>query len=71
LIDMIEPDRMTPKALSDWMATDLPPLRLNGRLDLNGLDRLPLLAAQILGKASAPEFEEKSSDVQVPALAVS
>jgi len=71
LIDMIEPDRMTPKALSDWMATDLPPLRLNGRLDLNGLDRLPLLAAQILGKASAPEFEERSSDVQVPALAVS
>jgi len=71
LIDMIEPDRMTPKAVSDWMAADLPPLRLNGRLNLDGLSRLPVLAAQLLGKAPPPEPCEIRTGANIPALAAS
>jgi predicted glycosyltransferase len=70
LIDMIEPDRMTAQALSDWMAKDLPPLRLNGRLNLDGLSRLPVLAAQLLAKTSPPEPIEQRTAAEVPALAV-
>jgi len=71
LIDMLEPDQMTPKSLSDWMAKDLPPLRLNGRLKLDGLSRLPMVATQLLGKSPLPERVEKPRPEEAAALAVS
>ncbi len=52
LLDMLEPERLSPQALSAWMAAELAPLRLEGKLDLNGLERLPTLAAEILRPAS-------------------
>ena len=48
LIDMLHPDDLTARALSEWMARDLPPLRVDGRINLKGLDRLPALAAEVL-----------------------
>lgn len=70
-IDLIEPDRMTPQALSEWMARELPPLQIKGRLNLDGLSRLPRLAGKLLGKTASEEKVEKSEIGEVPALAVS
>jgi predicted glycosyltransferase len=69
LIDLLEIDRLNPKALSDWMARDLPPLHLNGRLNLNGLQRLPELAAEVLGRSTESATEPKPArDVPTPAI---
>jgi predicted glycosyltransferase len=48
LIDMLEIDDLNPDALSDWMSRDLAPLQIDGRINLNGLDRLPALAEEVL-----------------------
>jgi predicted glycosyltransferase len=53
LIDMLEIDRLNPQAVSDWMARDLPPMSLDGRLNLNGLERLPGLAKEVLGLSAS------------------
>jgi len=45
---MLELDGLNPQALSQWMARELPPLQLDGRINLNGLDRLPALAEEVL-----------------------
>lgn len=50
LIDMLEVEKLAPQALSDWMRRELPPLRLDGRLKLDGLSRLPAMAAQLIGR---------------------
>lgn len=55
LVDMLEPDSLTPQALSEWFARELPPLRAEGRVDFGGLDRLATAASEILGLA--PEVE--------------
>jgi predicted glycosyltransferase len=68
LIDVLEVDRANPQTLSDWMARDLPPLHLNGQLDLRGLDRLPELADEVLGHAPQPECDESTS-AEMPAMA--
>lgn len=70
LIDMVETERLTAKALSDWMARDLPELRLNGRLKLDGLSRLPAMAAQLLGRNAPPGTGATSATAGVSALAV-
>jgi len=48
LIDMLQFDDLNPQALSEWMTRELPPLQLDGRINLNGLDRLPALAQEVL-----------------------
>lgn len=58
LIDLLEIDRLAPEALTQWMARDLAPMRLNGSLNLDGLERLPELAAEVL-EASAPARASK------------
>ena len=58
LIDMLEPDRLNPQALSEWMARELPPLQLGGRVNLNGLDRLPALAEELLATPRPMPFGE-------------
>jgi len=62
LIDLLEIERLSPQAISQWMAQDLPPMRLDGCIDLNGLQRLPEMAAEVLG-LSAPEPPAQESDV--------
>jgi predicted glycosyltransferase len=54
LIGMLEPEHLSPQALSEWMARDLPPLQLEGRINMNGLDRLPALAKEVLAARPLP-----------------
>jgi len=51
LIDMLTIDELSPRLLSEWMARDLPPLKVEGRINLNGLDRLCVLAEEALAAA--------------------
>src|SRR5438046_4724517 len=58
LIDVLHPDDLTPRALSDWLGRDLgrPPAS-RSRVDVNGLTRIPALLAGLLGvsfDAAAP-----------------
>jgi predicted glycosyltransferase len=48
LIDMLNGDDVNPRALSEWMSRDLPPLQVEGRINFGGLDRLPALAEEVL-----------------------
>jgi predicted glycosyltransferase len=48
LIDMLAIDDLNPQRLAEWMARDLPPLKIEGRINMNGLDRLPILAEEAL-----------------------
>lgn len=54
LIDMLAIDELNPQRLTEWLARDLPPLKTEGRINLNGLDRLPLLAEEALATARPP-----------------
>jgi len=47
----LHPDDLCSPALSQWMATELPPLQVGGRIKLDGLDRLPGLAEEVLATA--------------------
>lgn len=62
LVDLLPPENLRPQMLSEWMARDLPPLRVNGRVDMSGLDRLPGFAAEVLGLKSPGTFAH-----QIPA----
>jgi len=57
LIHVLHPDRLSPRAISEWLARDLgptPPSR--SRVDFGGLDRIPNLLAELLGAtADAPD----------------
>ena len=70
LIDMLEVDCLNAQALTEWMARDLPPLRLDGRLNLEGLDRLPKLADEVIGRPPPRAATERASRSEVPALAL-
>ena len=48
LIDMLHPDDLNSPALSEWMRRDLPAIKVDGRINLNGLDQLPTLAKELL-----------------------
>jgi predicted glycosyltransferase len=55
LIRVLHPDRLSPRALSDWLASDLgaaPPSR--SRVDFGGLARIPGMMAALMGAAQAP-----------------
>jgi predicted glycosyltransferase len=63
LIDLLEGEHLSPSALTEWMARDLPPLQTDIKLNMGGLDRLPELAGEVLGRV--PRKREK--DKPVPA----
>jgi len=71
LIDMLDADRSNPQALSEWMARDLPPLRLDGRLNMDGLERLPQLADEVLGRTPRKSPSEATHTAVLPAVALS
>ena len=49
LVDMLHPDDVTPAALSAWLANESQAQpRVRGRLDFNGLTRLPRLLDELL-----------------------
>jgi predicted glycosyltransferase len=54
LIDVLDPDEVSPAALTEWLARDLgPPPRARDRIDLDGLARLPALLAEVIAKPSS------------------
>ncbi|HEX2722265.1 MAG TPA: glycosyltransferase [Gemmatimonadaceae bacterium] len=51
-LSMMIPDDMTPAALSDWMAREVPsPEGVRDRIDFNGLERIPHFADELLAVA--------------------
>jgi predicted glycosyltransferase len=71
LIDMLEVDRSNPQALTEWMARELPPLNVNGRLNLNGLERLPELADEVLRRSPQKASIQKAGSAGLPTVALS
>ena len=66
-IDSLDVEQLTPQALTAWMARVLPPLRVDGRLDLGGLERLPTIAASVLGKTLAqPKAQPMAAGLGAP-----
>jgi predicted glycosyltransferase len=59
LIDVLERESVTPKALLQWLSRDLRPPEVKS-IDLRGLDRLPGLAAQLLGSPKAGTSERSA-----------
>ena len=47
-IDMLHPEALTPQALSAWMARDIAPPQAKGRINFNGLGRVPELVTELL-----------------------
>ncbi len=48
LIDMLVLADLNPQRLAEWMARDLPPMKIEGRINMNGLDSLPRMAEAML-----------------------
>jgi predicted glycosyltransferase len=49
LLDLLHPDHLSPRALSQWLSRDLgPAARARDRIDLGGLENLPQLFAELL-----------------------
>jgi predicted glycosyltransferase len=72
LIEVLHPDDLTPRALSEWLARDLgPPPPSRGRIDLDGLRRIPSLLADLLGAPLAVPAhpEQRAPRISVPGLA--
>ena len=54
LIDMLHPDELSSQAIKEWLASDLQPLPpARDKIDLDGLKRLPLLLADLLGSSDS------------------
>jgi predicted glycosyltransferase len=49
LLDVLRPDELSPRALTEWLTRNLPPHRpVRGRIDLNGLANLSHLVEELL-----------------------
>jgi predicted glycosyltransferase len=52
LIDVLTPNKLCPKAITEWLARDLgPPPLSRSRVDFGGLDRIPGFLAELLDRA--------------------
>jgi len=58
LIDLLHPEQLSPRALTEWLARDLgPPPPSRSRIDFDGLARIPGLLIELLG-ASTRRLEQ-------------
>lgn len=57
LVDVLHPERLTPEAISEWLAQRRIVPEVRSAIDLDGLSRVPILAQRLLD----------SSDVSIPA----
>jgi len=66
LVDVLHPDKLSPQALTEWLARDpgLPP-STRGRVDLGGLTRIPGLLAELLGVPAGPLQPAASAAAEV------
>jgi predicted glycosyltransferase len=54
LLDVLHPDEVTPRALTEWLAREMgPPPRVRERIDFDGLTRLPRLLSELLAGSAA------------------
>jgi predicted glycosyltransferase len=68
LIDTLDADSLEPAALSAWIRRDLPPLKVNGVLKMDGLERVPVLAKEVLGLSSSEPELNVSRAIQPAAV---
>jgi len=62
LVDVLHPDRLSPRALTEWLARDLgPPPPSRSRVDFGGLKHIPDLLDELLG--AEPRLLEKAASV--------
>ena len=55
LVDVLHPDQLSPRALTEWLARDLgPPPASRCRVDLGGLTRIPGLLEELLSACRSP-----------------
>ena len=47
LLDMLHPEELNVSALTEWMARELEPVQVHGRINFSGLDRLPGLVEDL------------------------
>ena len=56
LIDMLHPDQLSPRAITEWLARDPGPVRARReRIDFGGLTRIPGLLAALLQTGPVPQ----------------
>jgi predicted glycosyltransferase len=53
LVDVLQPDRLTPQALTQWLGEERPSPQVHGRINFNGLFTMPILLARLLPSPSA------------------
>lgn len=53
VLDVLHPDDLDPRAVSNWLAKDQHPSPVRDRIDLDGLTRLPGLISEVLGMTHA------------------
>jgi predicted glycosyltransferase len=58
LLDVLRPDDLSPAALTAWLVRDRRPPVIRGRIDMNGLARLPGLLAEVM--ATPPSKLQRS-----------
>ena len=67
LVEVLHPDRLSPQALSEWLARDLgPPPASRSRLDVGGLTRIPGMLAELLGIPVGPTPELDAVSTPAP-----
>jgi len=58
VIDMLHPAQLSPRAITDWLARDLgPPPPSRSRIDFGGLNRIPVMLAELLENSAGPVSE--------------
>jgi predicted glycosyltransferase len=63
LVEWLDPDDLSPRAISDWLQRPVPTTRLRHRMDMRGLDRASRYLAQILERSpSALKTAERIDD---------
>ncbi len=61
LIEMLHPEDLTPQTLSAWMARDVASPRVKGRINFEGLSRLPELVIEVLAARPVRAHERQSA----------
>lgn len=52
LVDMLHPDKLNPQALSTWLHQEKSPPKIRQKIDLQGLERIPQLLAEMLAETN-------------------
>jgi predicted glycosyltransferase len=66
LVEWLDPDDLSPRAISEWLQRPVPAARLRHRMDMRGLDRASRYLAQILERSPSALKTAESIDDPVP-----